>query len=118
MAVVAELLWTPSPARIESANVSRFARKRGLPLGYHELWKWSVDNLDEFWAAVWDEWVKPDAPYERVLGRREMPGADWFPGARLNYAKHIFQNRDPEAIAIRHTSESRALGEWTWGRLA
>src|SRR3954469_20520203 len=117
MAVVAELLWTPSPGRIEGANLTRFARKRGLPTRYHELWQWSVDRLDEFWAAVWDEWVEADAPYKRVLGRREMPGAEWFPGARLNYAKHIFRNRDSDAIAIRHTSESRQLGEWTWGRL-
>src|SRR5262249_31158568 len=57
------------------------------------------------------------APYERVLGRREMPGAEWFPGAQLNYAKHIFRGRDPDALAIQHASESRPLGEWTWGDL-
>src|SRR3954469_23323652 len=118
MPLVAELLWTPPQDRIERANVTQFARRRGLPEDYGELWKWSVDNLDEFWAAVWDEWVEADAPYERVLGGREMPGAEWFPGARLNYAKHIFRNRDSDAIAIRHTSESRQLGDWTWGRLA
>src|SRR3954454_16405517 len=117
MAVVAELLWTPSPGRIEGANLTRFARKRGLPTRYHELWQWSVDRRDELWAAVWDEWVEADAPYERVLGRREMPGAEWFPGARLNYAKHIFRNRDDDALAIQHASETRELATWTWGEL-
>src|SRR4051794_29267859 len=117
MAVVAELLWTPSPGRIEGANLTRFARKRGLPTRYHELWQWSVDRLDEFWAAVWDEWVEADAPYERVLAGREMPGAEWFPGAKLNYAKHIFRGRDPEALAIQHASETRELASWTWGDL-
>jgi acetoacetyl-CoA synthetase len=118
MALVPELLWTPSPERIERANLTRFARKRGLPLEYHRLWQWSVDNLDDFWAAVWDQWVEPEVQYERVLARREMPGAEWFPGAKLNYAKHIFRGRDPDRVAIRHASESRPVGEWTWGRLA
>jgi acetoacetyl-CoA synthetase len=114
---MAELLWTPSDERIERANVTQFARKRGLPEDYGELWQWSVDNLDEFWAAVWDEWVEADAPYEQVLARREMPGAEWFPGAQLNSPKHIFRTRAPGALAIQHASESRPLGSWTWGDL-
>jgi acetoacetyl-CoA synthetase len=116
-ASVPEPLWTPSPERIERANVTAFARKRELPTEYHELWQWSVDSLDEFWAAIWDEWVDADAPYERVLGRREMPGTEWFPGAKLNYAKHIFRGRDPDALAIQHASETRQLAQWTWGDL-
>src|SRR4051794_21522696 len=117
MAVVPELLWTPSAQRIERANLTQFARQRGLPTDYRELWQWSVNNLEDFWAAVWDEWVEPDAPYERVLGGREMPGAEWFQGGKLNYARHIFRGRDHDAVAIRHATESRAVAEWTWGRL-
>jgi acetoacetyl-CoA synthetase len=115
---VPELLWAPSAERIERANLTQFARRHGLPTGYHELWQWSVDNLEDFWAAVWDDWVEVDAPYERVLRRREMPGAEWFPGAKLNYAKHIFRGKDPNTVAIRHATESRPVAEWTWGRLA
>jgi acetoacetyl-CoA synthetase len=114
---VSELLWTPSPERIERANITKFARKHALPGEYGDLWQWSVDNVDEFWAAIWDEYVDADYPYDRVLGRREMPGAEWFPGARLNYAKHIFRDRDPGALAIQHASESRPLASWTWGDL-
>src|SRR3954451_4362203 len=110
-------VWTPSSERIKGANITRFARERGLPADYGELWQWSVENLEEFWAAIWDEWVDADAPYERVLGRREMPGAEWFPGARLNYAKHVFRGRDDDALAIQHASESRELASWTWGDL-
>src|SRR5436190_11573404 len=115
---VSELLWTPSPERVERANITRFARKRGLPEDYGALWQWSVDHLDDFWAAVWDEWVEPDAPHERVLGRREMPGAEWFPGAQLNYATHTSRGPDQSEVAIRHASEAREPGEWTWGQLA
>ena len=111
-------LWTPSPERIERSNLTRFIRDRGLPEDYAELWRWSVDNLDEFWEAVWQHFdVQADAPYERVLGQREMPGTEWFPGARLNYARHIFRDRDDSEVAIRHASELRPLGEWTWGDL-
>ncbi len=46
-----------------------------------------------------------------------MPGADWFPGARLSYAEHVFRGRDDDDVAIRHASELRPLGEWTWGEL-
>src|SRR5579862_3593945 len=46
-----------------------------------------------------------------------MPGAAWFPGARLSYAHHVFRGRDDSEVAIRHASELRPLGEWTWGEL-
>lgn len=110
-----EPLWTPSPERIERATLTRFVRDRGLPEDYAELWRWSVESLEEFWTAIWQFFdVRSSEPYERVLGSRDMPGAEWFPGARLNYAEHIFRDRDDDEVAIRHASESRELGEWTW----
>src|SRR3954468_8511208 len=112
----AELLWQPSPERVERATLTRFARERGLPDDYGALWRWSVDNLDEFWAAIWN-FFSIDGSYENVLGNREMPGAEWFPGSRLSYAHHIFRGKDDGAVAIRHASELRELGEWTWGDL-
>src|SRR3954447_9389492 len=117
MRTVADLLWTPSAERIERANLTKFARKRGLPEDYAELWQWSVDKLEEFWAAIWDEYVDADQAYEQVLANRKMPGTEWFPGAKLNYAKHVFRGRDPDALAIQHASETRELASWTWGDL-
>ena len=61
--------------------------------------------------------MQASEPYERVLGRREMPGAQWFPGSRLSYAEHFFRDRDDDAVAIRHASELRELSQWTWGEL-
>jgi acetoacetyl-CoA synthetase len=113
-----KLLWRPTPERIERATITRFARTVGREGPYEELWRWSVDDLEGFWAAIWDFFdVQASAPYERVLGRREMPGAQWFPGARLSYAEHFFRGRDDDAVAIRHAAELRELSQWTWGEL-
>ena len=91
-------------------------RARGFS-DYDELWRWSVEDLEGFWGALWD-WFEIDAPYERVLGSREMPGAEWFPGAELNYAEQLFRGARPGETAIVHASESEPLAELTWDELA
>jgi acetoacetyl-CoA synthetase len=113
-----KLLWKPDPDRIERATINRFARSVGREGPYEELWRWSVGDLEGFWGAIWEFFdVQASARYERVLGRREMPGAQWFPGARLSYAEHFFRDRDDDAVAIRHAAELRELSDWTWGEL-
>jgi acetoacetyl-CoA synthetase len=102
--------------------LTRYARRlaeHGIETdGYHDLWRWSVEHLEEFWESIWDHFdVRASAPYERVLGSRTMPGAEWFPGARLNFAEHVFRDRDPGAVAVRHASELRPLAETSWGEL-
>lgn len=58
--------------------------------GYHDLHHWSVTDLEGFWGSVWDFFeIGAEAPYECVLGSDRMPRAEWFPGARLNYAAHM-----------------------------
>jgi acetoacetyl-CoA synthetase len=117
------VVWTPSPERIASATITRYREwlneTRGLALeDYAALWQWSVDELEGFWASIWEFFeVEASEPYERVLTTREMPGARWFPGARLSYAEHVFRGRADGEVAIRHASELRPLGEWTWGDL-
>lgn len=120
---VPPILWTPDPARVERAQLTRFARwladERDVHVdGYDALWRWSVDELESFWAAIWDYFeVQAHTPYERVLSSHEMPGARWFEGATLNYAEHVFRGRDDAAVAIRHASELRPLAQLTWGEL-
>ena len=102
--------------------MTRYARRlaeHGIETdGYHDLWRWSVENLEEFWGSIWEHFgVRASAPYERVLGSRTMPGAEWFSGARLNFAEHVFRDRDPGAVAVRHASELRPLAETSWGEL-
>jgi acetoacetyl-CoA synthetase len=121
--VTPPIVWEPSPERIASATITRYREwlneTRGLALDdYADLWEWSVDELEEFWASIWEFFeVEASEPYERVLATREMPGADWFPGARLSYAEHVFRGRADDDVAIRHASELRPLGEWTWAEL-
>ena len=119
-----DLLWTPSPEWVASANVTAFmswlARERGRRFtAYHELWRWSVEDLDGFWQAVWDySGVTASAPPERVLGRREMPGAEWFPGARLNYAEHVLRRERPGTDALLYRGEKTPLAGLDWGLFA
>jgi acetoacetyl-CoA synthetase len=112
-----DLLWEPPAALRERAVMTRFMRERGFA-DYRELWQWSVDDLDGFWRAIWDFFdVQADGSPEPVLGRREMPGAEWFPNARVSYAEHLVRGKDDDAPAILHQSELRDLGELTWGEL-
>lgn len=110
------LLWTPSADRIERAAITAFARTQGLSGDYDELWRWSVDDIERFWASVWD-YFEVDGDYERVLGSRQMPGAEWFPGTEVSFAAHIFRGKADSAVAIRHASETRELAELSWGEL-
>ncbi|MBV8562437.1 MAG: acetoacetate--CoA ligase [Actinobacteria bacterium] len=111
------LLWTPPPERVEAAELTSYMRARGFS-SYEELRQWSVSDPEGFWASLWDWFeIQASAPYERVLGRREMPGAEWFPGARLSYAEHVFRGKQDDAVAFVHASETRPLAETTWGEL-
>ncbi|HEU4736833.1 MAG TPA: acetoacetate--CoA ligase [Solirubrobacterales bacterium] len=118
-----EKLWEPPAALVERSRLREYMRwlaaERGLEFdGYEELWRWSVGDLEAFWASIWDFFeVQADGDYERVLGSREMPGAEWFAGTRLNYAEHVFAGKDDAETAILHASELRQLGELSWGEL-
>jgi acetoacetyl-CoA synthetase len=87
---------------------------------YPALWSWSVQELEEFWASIWELYaVRASRPYEKVLDARRMPGARWFAGAELNYAENILlRERDPEAVALVHASERTDPRELRWGELS
>jgi acetoacetyl-CoA synthetase len=93
----------------------------GLP-GYTELFNWSVADLEGFWRSIWEFFgVRAHAPYEQVLSSREMPGAKWFVGSRLNYAEHILgapsDSEDAGRSAVVAHSQTRAPIELTFGEL-
>jgi acetoacetyl-CoA synthetase len=118
-----EKLWEPPAELVERSRLREFMHwlqvEHGLGFAtYDELWQWSVDELEAFWSAIWDFFgVQADGEYEQVLGSRSMPGAEWFRGTSLNYAEHVFADKDDAETAIVHASELRELGELSWGEL-
>ncbi|ADU97875.1 acetoacetate--CoA ligase [Alicycliphilus denitrificans] len=77
--------------------------RRGLRFdGYDALWRWSVTELDAFWQSVWDYFdLQSPTPHDAVLARNVMPGARWFPGAQVNYARQV----------LRHVDAAHAAGQ-------
>ena len=108
-------LWEPPEELRERSQMARLMADRGAA-DYAALWQWSVDDLAGFWAEVWRRFDVGGEPGE-VLADAAMPGAEWFPEARLNYAEHMFRGKPDDRVAILHASEHRELGEWTWGEL-
>ena len=89
-------LWIPSEERRQQANITRFIEqvnaRHGLSLAsYSELYQWSVENIPQFWAEVWDfAEIKYSQRYDLVVDDlTKFPGAKWFPGARLNFAENL-----------------------------
>ena len=101
--------WTPTEADVAGARVTDFARfvrqRTGREHGdYQSLWQWSTDDLDEFWAALWDYFELGDRP-DKVLASAEMPAAQWFPGVQLNYVDEVIRNARSDRPAILYLRE-------------
>ncbi len=114
-----DVLWTPSAETTARSRLTEFARFVGREgASYDELWRWSVSDVEAFWASIWSFFdVRASRPYDQVLASHAMPGARWFTGAELSYAEHVFRDRDDDAVAIVHASELRDQQELTWGEL-
>jgi len=116
-----QLLWQPSADTLRNANLRYYMEwlSRHHRLSFHDyeaLWQWSTDpnQTEAFWQSIWQFFEviaeRPSTPM-RVLGKREMPGAEWFPGTRLNYAEHIFRNATESYPALQALSETRGLDQ-------
>jgi acetoacetyl-CoA synthetase len=119
-----DVLWTPPADVRETTEIGRYLtwleHERGLVFeSYEELQRWSVDDLEEFWASIWDFFeVKAHAPYTAVLASDAMPGAKWFPGARLNFAEHLVgEDDDAGEVAIVSRSQTRGPVDVTFAEL-
>jgi acetoacetyl-CoA synthetase len=117
------MLWQPDAERIENAHLTHYLRwlgGQGLRFDtYAALWQWSIDDQDAFWGSLWHYFeVIASSGYERVLGTRTMPGAHWFPGARLNYAENALRHERQGADALLFLSERRDLAALSWEELA
>ncbi|MEM5420047.1 MULTISPECIES: acetoacetate--CoA ligase [Paraburkholderia] len=119
--------WTPAPQQVESARITRFMKwlgeARGLAFDdYDSLWRWSVEDIDAFWCALWD-WAQIPSREPRgvALADAAMPGARWFPGVELNYVERAFQLASDARPAIVSRSESGPMAgrtrELSWAEL-
>jgi acetoacetyl-CoA synthetase len=94
-------LWTPSERQVSEANLTQFISLVNQKCGagvrsYSELYRWSIENAPDFWSTLWDyAGVVSSEPYRKVVDDlNRFPGANWFPGARLNFAENLLRHRD------------------------
>ena len=116
-------LWRPSEDQMKNANLARFveyvngkhARKIQT---YHDLYQWSVDHLPDFWARMWEfADIRASRGYDRVVDDLDkMPGARWFPGARLNFAENLLRYRD-DRLAFIFKGETQKYSRMTYREL-
>ena len=122
--MIGEVLWSPPADVRETTEIGRlmkwFEDHRGVQVtDYDALWKFSVEDLEGFWGGLAEFYgIRFRSPYDRVLAERTMPGARWFPGARLNYAEHLLgRDEDHDRIAVLARSQTRAPIDLTFGEL-
>ncbi|MGW5725763.1 acetoacetate--CoA ligase [Nocardia beijingensis] len=113
--------WVPTEADIAAARITDFARfvaeRTGVRAAdYHALWQWSVEDLAGFWHALWDYFELGDIAGE-VLASAQMPGAQWFPGTRLNYVDQVIRQLRTDRPAIKAVSEDAPIREVSWAEL-
>lgn len=124
MVKTGEVLWQPSQEWIENTNLYAFRQwlkeTRNLEFGsLFEMRHWSVDHLEDFWAAIAEYFnVEFSTPPRAVLGKKEMPGTEWFPGARLNYAQHVLRREKSGEDAIYYAKENSEIQGVSWDEFA
>ncbi|MDO8455437.1 MAG: acetoacetate--CoA ligase [Burkholderiaceae bacterium] len=117
------ILWQPTLAQIEPTQLAAYQRwlvkTHDLRFdSYAALWQWSVDDIERFWQTIWDFFdVQAEGSREPVLATHAMPGAVWYPNARLNYAEHIFRNTTDARPALIARSEDAGTQEVSWAQL-
>ena len=116
-------LWMPSEERKQQANITRFmnaanARHNLNMDSYAELYRWSVENIPDFWAEVWDfAGIKASKRYDQVVeDLTKFPGTKWFPGSRLNFAENLLRYRDDQ-LAFVFRGETQTSKRMTYAEL-
>ncbi len=120
---MAEKLWEPSGERIRNTNMYRFMSVINERFGkefdqYDPLYHWSVENIPEFWEAMWEfAGLRASRPYTEVVDDlTRMPGAKWFSGAGLNFAENLLRFRD-DRCALVFKGEGQGTRRMTYAEL-
>ena len=116
-------LWTPSEERIRNANLTRFIEyvngKHGKKFKtYPDLYQWSIEDIPSFWARLWEFVdIKASRGYTQVVDDlKKLPGANWFKGARLNFAENLLRYRD-DRLAFIFKGETQKYARMTYREL-
>lgn len=115
-----EILWKPSEKFARHSHMYEFMKWVNSAYqqnfeNYHQLWEWSVTEIEDFWKAVWDYFdVQYEGNYDRILTDEQMPGQSWFQGTYLNYASHIFKNSNDAEPAIIYKCENNKTRSLSW----
>ncbi|QSE90658.1 acetoacetate--CoA ligase [Rhodococcus pseudokoreensis] len=122
-AATADVIWSPNPDTARNSQIERFRNyvnnRHTLALDdYQALWRWSVEDLAGYWSTLAEFYdIQFSSDYTCVLATETMPGAQWFPGGRLNYADQVLRHRASEGSAIVHVAESGDRSEMSWSEL-
>lgn len=121
---MSDLLWQPSAERVARANITQFAQEISGQFGidvsdYADLHRWSIDHSEDFWCALWDyAGVVAQNRGEVVVENKDrMPGANWFPQARLNFAENLLCERDDESAVMVFHGEDKVKRRLNYGEL-
>ncbi|MDP7061863.1 MAG: acetoacetate--CoA ligase [Planctomycetota bacterium] len=112
---MSQILWQPSEEAVAASQMTAFAKAAGVDLqgpdnGYDALWQWSIENREQFWSLLWDFTGVIGDKGDRCLIHDVMPGASWFPDARLNFAENLLAHRgDQAAILFRGEGGNRQV---------
>ena len=120
-----DILWSPSVERYQASTMAAFERylskKHELTFSdYNDMWRWSISDLNSFWGAISDFFeLRFFEQPQKILNKRAMPGAEWFVGAKVNYADQILSKtgRLAEQVAFVSNSETFGRKELTWNNL-
>jgi len=115
-------LWAPSRPFVEQSNFKKFQNwlfvKKGLYFrDYHDLWDWSVTDLEDFWECIWQfSEIKAHSVYWNILTRssKKITDSQWFTESKINYAEHIFRHKSNQRPALLYQSSQGVMQEVSW----
>ncbi len=119
-----EMLWKPAAERVESTEMFRYMKyvnetRRKSFSGYPELYRWSIDEISDFWRSIWEfmDVIHFRGFDDILVDGDKMPGAKWFPGARLNFAENLLRYKDAEKAALVFRSENGTRRQMSYAEL-
>jgi len=119
---MSDILWTPTPSRLAAANLTALMRNLGREYGrefkdYAAFHAFSLAEPEKFWLHLWDACgVRGESGDVVLEGRNRMPGARWFPEARLNYAENLLRTRAADAALMIFRGEDGQRHQWSYRR--